>query len=190
MRKKRIFWVILCLFILVFGYKYYDNNCSNEGILEKVKNRNGYILNQIQEPVIIKLFIKPEWIPFNSDKKIDLNEKLLELHSTNIILDHVENTGNEIYFSFRATYSMDYNNGAFIYNGILNEDGTFTSSTAYKELMLYNKNQTKIEEGQSGGGSRSFSFGIVPENYKYIKEGFYVEYSGFILYEYIKKWSP
>jgi hypothetical protein len=118
---------------------------------------------------------------------IDVNEKLLELYSTNIFLNHIENTGNEIYFSFHITYSMDYNNGRFIYNGILNENGTFTFVTTYEELMLYNNNQTKIKEGQSGSNSRFISFGILPENFKYIKDGFYVEYSGFNLYEYIRK---
>ncbi|QUH29616.1 hypothetical protein [Vallitalea guaymasensis] len=185
--KKKIFGgIILCL-LLAFGYKYYCYNYSNEGILENVINRNGYILNKINEPVSIKLFVKPEWIPYNSIKEVDLGEKLLELHSTDIILNNIKNTGNNIDFSFQTKYSLKFNSGTFIYNGILNENGTCTLITTYKNLILYDKNKKQIQLGQCGSNSKGFSFSIIPENYKYIEEGFYVEYSGFILYEYIKK---
>lgn len=188
MRRKLIIGVILSLLIIVLGYRHYFNNYSNEGIFKNVTDRNGYILNQVQEPVKVKLFIKPKWIPFNSDEMIEMNEKLLEIHNTNIILSRVWNRGNDIYFSFITTYNMSYSKGEILYNGTFNEDGTFSWNSKTNGIMLYDKRLKRFEKGQHGRGpSSAFGFGIEPENYKDIEEGFYVDYTEFILYEYIKK---
>ncbi|GMQ57243.1 hypothetical protein AN1V17_16380 [Vallitalea sediminicola] len=188
MRRKIIMSVILILLIIILGYKHYINNYSNEGIFNNVTDRNGYILNQVQESVKVKLFIKPEWIPFNSDEIIEMNEKLLEVHSTNIILSRVWNRGNDIYFSFETTYNMNYSKGEFLYNGTFNENGTFSWVSKMDGIKLYDKRQKIFEKGQHGRGPNSaFGFGIEPESYKDIEEGFYIDYTEFILYKYIKK---
>lgn len=187
MNRKKLFLIIIVFCIGISVYRYYDDNYSSEGILEKVTNRDGYTLRQ-QEPVTVTLYIKPEWIPFNSDKKIEINEKLLELNGTHIILENVWNRGNDIYFSFHTTYDMNYKNGVFMYNGIFNEDGTFTTHNRLNDIVLYDESERRFDVAQTGLGPNSdFSFGIEPKNYKSIREGFSVEYNGLILYEYSKK---
>jgi hypothetical protein len=185
MKRKITFIVVICVLILLLGYQLYSINYSDRGILEKVTNRNGYILNQVQEPINIKLFIKPEWIPFDSERKISLNERLLKVHGTNIILDNVWNRGTDIYFSFHTTYDLNDKEGEFIYNGTFHKDGTFTWNNKIDGTIIYDKNQTRIMIGQHGSGPGSdFSFGIDPEDYSSIEDGFYVEYNDFILYQY------
>jgi hypothetical protein len=188
MKRKISVAIILGVVVLLLSYQYYASNYSDHGILEKVINRNGYILKQVQEPISITLFIKPEWIPFDSDSKLSLNEEVLKIHSTNIILDNVWNRGNDIYFSFRTTYDLNYREGEFVYNGNFNEDGTFTWSSKIDGTILYDKEQTRFTVGQTGSGPESdFSFGIGPENYSTIKDGFYIEYNNFIRYQYVKR---
>lgn len=188
MKRKISIAFILGVFVLLLSYRYYDTNYSDHGILRKVIYRNGYILNQVQEPVSITLFIKPEWIPFESDNKLSLNEKILKIHNTNIILDNVWNRGNDIYFSFHTTYDLDYREGEFVYNGIFNNDGTFSWSSKINGMILYDKEQRRFTVGQTGSGPESdFSFGIEPENYSTIKEGFFIEYNNFILYQFARR---
>ena len=81
---------------------------------------------------------------------------------------------------------MKYKTGELLYNGFLNEDGTFTSPSG--ELKLYDQNMNEFPVGQIGTGpGSSFSFGIQPEEQKLISEGFYVMYSGFNVYKYNKR---
>ncbi len=188
MKKKISFAVIVSVFILLLSYQYYNANYSNHGILGKVQNRNGYILTQVQNPISLRFFIKPEWIPYTSDQKLLLNEQLLNVNSTNIVLDNVWNRGNDIYFSFRTTYDLNYQGGEFIYNGIFNEDGSFSWNSRIDGIVLYDVNGTRVSMGQTGTGPESdFSFGIEPEDYAMIKDGFYVEYNDFILYQYTRE---
>lgn len=188
MKRKITSILIICVLTLLLGYQFYSVNYSDHGILAKVTNRNGYVLNQVQEPLSIELYIKPEWIPFDSNHKILLNERLLNMHGTNIILDNVWNRGNDIYFSFHTTYDMNYRNGEFIYNGVFNDDGTFSWSSKIDGTVLYDKNKNKISVGQTGSGPESdFSFGVEPEDYSSIEDGFHVEYNNFILYQYEKE---
>jgi hypothetical protein len=187
MKRRISVAIILGIFVLLLSYQYYVTSYSDHGILEKVTNRNGYVLNQVQEPISIKLFIRPEWIPFDTDSKLFLNEEVLKIHSTKIILDNVWNRGNDIYFSFRTKYDLNYREGEFIYNGNFNEDGTFSWSSKIDGTILYDKEQKRFTVGQTGSGPESdFSFGIGPENYLTIKDGFYIEYNNFILYQYAR----
>lgn len=188
MKRKITFTVIICTLIILLSYKYYYVNYSDQGILEKVINKKGYSLNQVQEPISIKLFIRPEWIPFTPDQKLLLNEQLAKIHSTDIILDNIWNRGNDIYFSFRTTYELAYQGGELLYNGVFNEDGSFSWSSRIDGIILYDENGTRISVGQKGSGPESdFSFGIEPEDYEIIKNGFYVEYNDFVLYQYALK---
>ncbi|MNP65732.1 hypothetical protein D3C76_1613540 [compost metagenome] len=82
---------------------------------------------------------------------------------------------------------MNYQRGEFLYNGIFNEDGTF-SSPSHGEIILHDKDQHNIDFGQHGyGPGADFSFGIQPEDQKRIQNGFDVKYTGYILYGYSKK---
>lgn len=112
---------------------------------------------------------------------------ILTKNNTNILLGTVLNRGNDIYFSLDTTYNLKYNKGNFMYNGIFNEDGSFTTNGSFEDFYIYNNKGEKVDIGQSGQGpNSSFGFAIEPENYDLIKDGFYAKYSGFYLYEYKK----
>ena len=180
--------IIAAISIIIIGYQYFNNHFSNEGILENVTTRNGYVLNQIDEPVTVKTFIKPEWISFESDKKQVLDKEMAEIYSTNIILDYSWNRGRDICFAFESSYNMNYNGGKFLYNGKFNEDGSFTYNSKENGIILYSINQKKLDIGQWGVGTgSSFSFCVEPQYYEEIKDGFYVEYTDYSLYEYTRK---
>lgn len=172
---------------VLLGYLYYKETYSDEGILDNVVERDGYTLNLIKSNETVEFYIKPEWIPFDSNKEKKFDIELTNKDNTNIILDEVSNRGSDIYFNFDTTYNMIYKEGTFLYNGIFNDDGTFTTNGSYNDFYLYNKKGEQIGVGQTGyGPNSSFGLAISPENYNLIRDGFYVKYSGFYRYEYYK----
>lgn len=178
--------IVIVLFIIV-SYRYYTNNFTNSGILKKVTNQDGYSLSIQRKQIPIEIFVKPNWIPFHQKERKDLNKTLLEKHSTNIVLDNTWNRGNDIYFSFHATFDMHYRKGEFLYNGVFNDDGSITSPSIGK-ITLFDKERNSFPTGQIGyGPGADFSFGVQPKDQKFIKDGFYVKYTGYILYNYSKK---
>ncbi|WP_432361919.1 hypothetical protein [Sporosarcina sp. UB5] len=189
MAKKKLFSGIIFLgCLLLLGVGFYRGDYLNKGILNNVTERNGYVLNKINDNEMVELYIEPEWIPFNTKNEKNYNTKLAEKHNTNIILKQVWNRGTDLYFSFDTTYNLNYSSGSFMYNGIFNEDGTFTSSMSVNDFYLVNNDGVEIGVGQRGRGPNSaFGFAIKPENYDLIKDGFYIQYSGFYVYEYSKK---
>lgn len=185
-KKYSIISVVIILAIIV-GYRYYTLYFSNTGIFTNVTQRDGYALTLQQEQVPIEVFIDPEWIPFQEDERKELNMKLLEVHDTTLYLTDVWNRGQDIYFSFHAEHHMDYKRGEFLYNGVFNEDGTFTSPSV-GGITLYDKENNPLAIGQTGyGPDADFSFGISIQDQELIKNGFYVKYTGYILYDYSKK---
>lgn len=185
--KKRIPLIIIGIVIIYAGLVsfYYNTHFTSAAILRNATNRDGYSLNIHKEPIEIELFIKPEWIPFASDEPKNLDVKLCEKNNTDIMLTQVWNRGNDIYFTFDTSYHLNYTNGEFLYNGLFNEDGTFTTSSNINDFLVYNLSGESIYLGQHGfGPNSSFSFGIEPEEYEKIRDGFYVKYSGMILYSY------
>lgn len=187
MKKRNIVVLLSVSFILIFLfiYKYYTLNYTNEGITNKVLNQDGYALTLRTPEMPIQIFVKSEWIPFSAGEPLKRDIKVLETHSSNVILD-VQNRDDDIYFSFRTTFNMDDPSGEFIYNGLFNAGGTFTYSP--EEVRLYDKNMNQLSVGQTGiGPEASFSFGIETEEQKLISEGFYVKYDGYNVYDYSKK---
>lgn len=188
MTKRIIFSsIILIGCFLLLGYLFYNEKYSNDGILENITERDGYTLNLIKNDETIEFYIKPEWIPLddNREKKYDI--ELAKKNSTKIMLVQIWNRGDDIVFSFDTTYDLNYKNGSFMYNGIFNEDGTFTTNGSHNEYYLYNNNDEKIDVGQTGQGpNSSFGFAINSESYDLIRDGFHVKYSGFYTYEYHK----
>jgi hypothetical protein len=186
MRKKLPIMIIGILIISIgLGVSYYMNHFTNAAILNNITHNKGYSLNINKETIEVKLYIKPEWIPFDSDEPKDLNVKLCMKNNTDIILTKVWNRGNDIYFSFDTSYHLNYTKGEFLYNGYFYEDGTFSSNSGINHFLVYDSNQELIELGQEGIGPNSaFSFGINPDEYEKIRNGFHIEYSGFILYSY------
>ena len=167
------------------GVYYYTNHFTNNAILHNITNGKGYSLDILKEPIEIELFIKPEWIPFDSNEPMNLNLKLCELNNTNIILSQVWNRGNDIYFSFDTSYDLNYREGEFLYNGYFYEDGTFSLNSNSNDFLVYDLENESIDLGQRGFGPNSaFSFGIEPVKYDKIRNGFHMKYSGLILYSY------
>lgn len=187
-KRQKVFTISITIILIIFSlYGYYHLNYSSKGILNNVTNRKGYSLFIQQEQVPIEIYIKPEWISYNTNEQKKLGIKVLDIYNTNIILDNVWNRGNDIYFSFHATFNMKYGSGEFLYNGIFNEDGTFSCPSSGK-ILLYDKIHKMIATGQTGyGPGADFSFGINPEEQMNIKNGFYVTYTGYILYGYSKQ---
>lgn len=186
--KRKIPLAIITIFIIFIAmFLYYSNNYTNAAILKNAQSRQGYSLNVSRKTVDIELFIKPEWIPFSSNEEKNLNIILCEKNNTNIILTQVWNRGNDIYFSFDTSYDLDYDEGEFLYNGIFNQDGTFSWNNDLDALSVYDRLNNPIEIGQTGlGPGSAFSFGIEPEQHNQIRDGFYVKYSGMTLYGYSK----
>ncbi|WP_232101591.1 hypothetical protein [Paenibacillus sp. URB8-2] len=150
-------------------------------ILGLVSTQKGY-------SVRLDLSIKPEWIPFDTEKPQNPNIKIAESQNTNIILQQVWNKGNDIYFNFHTTFDLNYNNGKFLYNMLINDDGTYTTKGSPEDFQLTDLHGSQIQIGQTGYGPGSdFSFGIDPSEYERIRNGFNVSYSGMILYEYSRK---
>lgn len=160
---------------------------SSQGVFNNATLRDGYTLKKQQELIPIELFIDSAWIPFTPNEKNELNIKLLELHNTSVYLDNIWNRGEDIYFSFHTKHHMNYWGGEFLYNGIFNENGTFTSPSQ-GEIILYDNEHNTIPLGGTGfGPGADFSFGVMIEDQHNIENGFYVNYTGFILYEYGKR---
>lgn len=186
MKNKVLLIIFLTSILIYLGYDQYTAFYSDKGILNHVIQRDGYSLALKSERLPIEIFIKPEWIAFGPDERKELKIKVFETNHTSIYLDQVWNRGNDIYFSLHTTFEMNAAGGDFLYNGIFNEDGTFTTLN-FDDIVLYDTNKDNIGVGQTGNGPNAdFSFGIEPQNQKLIQEGFYVKYSGFNLYEYAK----
>ncbi|WP_077617487.1 hypothetical protein [Bacillus sinesaloumensis] len=182
--KLTLLLILLGCCVLVV-YLFYFKTYSTKGILDNVTERDGYTLKLIKNNETVDFYIKPEWIPFASNEEKKLGIALASKNNTTIILDEVWNRGSDIHFNFDTIYDMKYDAGTFLYNGIFNEDGTFTTNGSYHDFDLYNKKAEQIDVGQTGyGPNSSFGFVIDSENYHLIRDGFFVEFSGFYMYEY------
>jgi hypothetical protein len=184
--KRKMPFIIIGLFIISAAILfYYRSHYTDAAILENATSGKGYSLKASEEAVIIEVFIKPEWIPFDSEKPQKLNIKLWEKNNTSIILTQVWNRGDDIFFSFDTKYNLDYRKGEFLYNGIFYVDGTFTSKNGIYDILVYDSLNNEVEIGQRGSGpNSSFSFGINPDQYDQIRKGFNLKYSGMTLYRY------
>jgi hypothetical protein len=184
--KKKIPVVIIAVAIIVISiFNYYNYHFSNAVILKNVTSSNGYSFTTSKEPIDIEFHVKPEWIPFDSDEPKDLNIKLCKKNNTDIMLTQVWNRGGDIYFSFDTLYHLNYIKGKFLYNGLFYKNGLFVSKSNITDFLVFDTENNPINIGQTGSGPNSgFSFGIEPEEYSKIKDGFNVKYSGMILYTY------
>ncbi len=185
--KFKIIVAILIVFTLsASAFNYYNSHYSTKAILKNVSSSKGYTLKS--SAVDIEFFVKPEWIPFDSTKPKDINIKVCNQNETDIILTQVWNRGNDIYFSFNTRYKLNYKEGQFLYSGLFLLNDSLTSNPNSSSLSLTTLNHEVIPIGQTGFGSdSSFSFGIEPNDYSKINDGFNVKYSGMYLYNYSLK---
>ncbi len=184
--KKPKFWIVLVSIfaVVIVGFALLANPLGEEAIFNRVRNRDGYTIYEIQKPITFTAYIEPTWIPKNEDEVIELNKEIGKVGKVGILIESVMHRGNDIYFNFDAKQFINNDSGEFLYNDILNEDGTATSYNLWDAFNIYNNN-TKIDVGQRGYGPGSkFSFGINIENYDVIKDGFTLKFNGGILYGY------
>ncbi|WP_284645519.1 hypothetical protein [Paenibacillus silviterrae] len=174
--------------VLLFIFVYYVNRFGSEAINQRIIKQDGYHVQSVKPRESIEVFVKPEWIPWREGERIEPRQQLLSVSNTVISMDNTWNRGNDMYFSFRTEFRLPRQHGSFLYNYILNEDGSVLSSMQPDDYTLYDLHRQVIPIGQAGiGPGADFSFGIEPQYQQRLKDGFWVKYSGFTLYEYSKK---
>ena len=180
---------LLIAIVLIGGiYFIYSFFFSSRAILNNVSKLKGYELEIIEENKPIKLYIEEELFQLRDGEEKNLNIVLDEQYNTKIILEHIIRRDDDVYFSFTTDYALPYRRGHFLYNGILNSDGSITSYSTGQEFELINALDESIDAGQTGSGPNSdFSFGISKEQIDQIEDGFTVFYKGMYLYEYRKR---
>jgi len=183
--KKKVAIVFVFAGVYILGFLTYNFFNTDKAIFNRVIKANGYTIQHIGQTDSLEFFIKPEWIPLKQDEKFSINEKLIELHNTSIVLDEVWNQGENISFSFHLTFNMNQKEGEFINTYISNQDGSATSGMT--QIMLYDIQQNEIVTNGIGEGPGSvFSFAINKENLDIIRDGFHVVNNGLQLHEYSK----
>ncbi|RAP77224.1 hypothetical protein [Paenibacillus montanisoli] len=191
MKHKRMIAIIVVAALIALGLFLDKFDRSGSQNQEKILGADGYKVKPLKDIQPIEIFIKPEWIPFKSGERLKLELKLIELENTTISLQEVWNRGkfaNDIYFSFHTTYHLDQDRGTFISNYSYNNDGTISRNHNIDDYILYDSNHNEIIIGETGAGPDSdFSFGVESDQFKDIRDGFYIKYTGMHLYEYSKK---
>lgn len=187
-KTSKLVMVIVFISVIYFiGHRIYSTEFSNKGILENAINRDGYMLELVQEHMPIEFYIEPDMIPNNIGEKKNIVQPLLEVNNTLIILDNVWNRANDIYFSFTTTYRMNFFKGEFLYNNVFHEDGSVTAPSS-GEFKIFDNEGNEIQNGGTGTGPNAdFSFAIRHEDQNKIENGVYVKYTGYILYKYKRK---
>lgn len=183
--KRKFVFVIVLTGVYILGFLTYNFFNTDKAIFNRVISMNGYTIQHNGKTDPLEYFIKPEWIPSKQGEKLSVNERLIELHNTSIVIDEVWNRGNNISFSFHLMFDMNHNGGEFLNTYISNEDGTSTSGSS--QIMIYDKQQKEIASNGTGvGPGPSFSFNINKENLDLIRDGIHVVHSGLQLHEYSK----
>jgi hypothetical protein len=139
--KKLIYKIALIIvgfIILLVASIYYKNKFSKTEIYKNVLNQDGYKVFEIQKPIHFAAYIEPNWIPKKENKVIELKEVIGEVGSVKIIVESIIHRGNDIYFNFDAIPNIKYNEGAFLYNSIINKDGTATSYNLADSFNIFN----------------------------------------------------
>jgi len=186
MKKIHSILFFLLLFIMA-GVFIYNENFSEDAVKERIINQEGYIIKLQKESVPTEFFIKPEWISFTSEEPQTIDQVVFKDDQTNVVLMEVWNRGNDIYFSFGSEYKLDRQSGDLLVNYIISPDG-FSSTSGMNDVLLFDVNHNEIPHGQWGSGpAEQFGFGVNPEQYDAIKEGFFVQYYLYNKYSYKKE---
>ena len=162
----------------------------DERLLEQVLKGPGYDIKIVQQSLPVELIVRSEWVPLAEEDigvQKRLNETLVIVENTEIILSQVYNREDDIYFMFDLIPNLNNQGGRFVYNRKINSDGSLSYHLP-ERYKIINSSGENVDYGQYGFGSKaSFGFAIEMDQIDAVKEGFSVEYSGLILYEYRKK---
>ena len=176
----------LTLVLVTVGYFCFDYllNREKNSLTDMITSGNYRIIKEADQ-IDIHFFIKPEWIPFESKKPNKLNMVIAEKHNTKIILNEIWNQGDRIQFSFHSLYDLHNDNGKFLSNKMINDDGSYTNSSLFSNYQLTNLAEEKIIlVGLTNGPDSQFSFDIGSVDFDKIKIGFNVKYTAMNLYRY------
>lgn len=192
MRKKVAIGAAIFLLVVLLGFQgvsYYVKYYNSAHIWGKIIKQDGYSVKVNDESTPVEFFIHPEWLSLNKDHSRKINVKVAEAFNTSIILREVTNQGKDFFFDFDTTYKLNDQRGQFLSNQILNGDGTVSSkSSPASSFEIFTVSGENINHGAYGRGPDSkFFFSVSSEDYDKFNHGFYVRYSGMMLYEYWKK---
>jgi hypothetical protein len=179
--------VVLCL-LTAFAYKSYF---SNESILERAVQKNGYDLFQKQRPVSFEFYFDPQWIP-KTIGETEYNIHLGTLHNTEIYLDKVIARDRSIYIGLNAIPHMRKQSGEFLYIWDIKDNQSSSSYNPIEEWHFFDKNGESLKPllmdyGSGEGPDNMFGIEIDKKYMDIVAAGIYLKYSGFILYEYRQK---
>ncbi|KRF31658.1 hypothetical protein [Paenibacillus sp. Soil787] len=181
---------VLFFIIIIFSSIFYFAKQYNSDPYDVFRNKE-YLVKEIRNPVPIEIFIKPQWIPFDTTKPKNINLNMITMNNTTIELQQIWNRGEfakDIYLSFHVKYRPFLKQGDFLSNKIFTSDGAFRDNISFDHFTINDIDHKVINIGQIGEGPNSdFSFGINSDQFKEIRNGFYLTYSGMVLYEYEKK---
>ncbi|KIL36723.1 hypothetical protein SD71_06940 [Cohnella kolymensis] len=185
MRTKLFISIVMAGILAVGLFRIYDHKYSNEAILDNVVHQRGYSLVPIEKPFKFAVSLGLAWLlDEGMGERRPYNSEFMNIHNTSITLDDIYDRGNDLYFNFTAKPDMSYSKGTFLYPYQINEDGS-VSEYNFDGIKVYDRNKQPIELGQRGSGpGSSFSFGIDVSERQRLKDGFTIEFSNLILYEY------
>jgi beta-lactamase regulating signal transducer with metallopeptidase domain len=100
--KKPKFWIVLVSIfaVVIVGFALLANPLGEEAIFNRVRNRDGYTIYEIQKPITFTAYIEPTWIPKNEDEVIELNKEIGKVGKVGILIESVMHRGNDIYLQF------------------------------------------------------------------------------------------
>ncbi|MDQ0899939.1 hypothetical protein [Paenibacillus sp. V4I7] len=184
--------VVLVFIIIIFSSTFFIAKQYNSNLQQPydVFLNKKYVIKEINNPVPFEFFINPQWIPFDTTKPKNINLNLITTNNTTIVLQQIWNRGEfgkDIYFSFHVKYHPFINQGDFLSNKIFTSDGDYRDNISFDHFTISDLNHKAINISQIGEGPNSdFSFGINSDQFNEIRNGFYLTYSGMVLYEYEK----
>jgi hypothetical protein len=179
--------LILCALTIYAYFSYY----SQESILDRVVQRNGYELNQQQKSIPFEFYFDPNWLPKTSEESF-YSIQLGSLHNTDIYLDRIISREKSISIGLKAIPQMKIYYGTFLYISDIKQNNTSSSYDPIDEWQFVDKNRVAIEQlrmnyGSGEGPGNTFGIEIDKKYMDLLQQGMYFKFSGFILYEYRKK---
>jgi hypothetical protein len=189
--KRNLKIMLFSLLILLISSQWIYSYYNDEAVLNRIVNEKGFLVSLKEERVAIEFYLDPQWIPLEINEGKYLNVVIAQLNDTKVILEKIVRRETEFYISLYAKSNINRKAGEFLYLLKINEDGTFTSSTYIDEWKIYDQGGNNLLKelsfGTGKGPDTSASIFLDNEYLDMFKEGVYINYSGFHLYEYKKE---
>lgn len=191
MKLKRAHYIILAAVLCLLTAYAYRSYFSNDEILERVVQKNGYDLFQKQKPVSFEFYFDPQWIP-QTNGETEYNIHLGTLNDTEIYLDTVKARDRSINIGLIAVPQMRKHSGQFLYIWDIKDSYSSSSYNPIEEWQFFDKNHESlnpliVQYGGGEGPGNTFGLELDRKYMDAFASGIYLKYSGFILYEYRQK---